>query len=778
MEENILLSIGIDQKQVEEAISAAAEARREIDKLRLANKELSKAEGDNSVAITKNNITIKENSKSLRENERVVIANNKIQSQSSGTIEKLRAELSLVSQQWAKVTDAEGANSEESKKLGKRKLELTEILKKEEKATGDTRRNVGNYTDSIKEAVGATGSFGQGLVGMVSGLRAATVASLKFLATPLGAAIGAVALVIGSVVGLFKLFTASLNRSEEGSAALASVMNVFKGILGGVLSALEPVATFLVEGVAKGFEILGAVVEKVSKQVQNALSFFGFDKASVALGVLTEKIKETSIATAQLAKAEAELNGIRRQQGKLQLEFQTQAEKLRQLRDDESKSMPDRIKANKDLGALLKDQAESELLLAQRALEISELRIKAEGDSTANLDKKAEAELKILEIQERVNSQRSEQLTNENSLIREQTQIIQQETDKRTAIAKEAFEKRRDDQLDALISFEEMDIEFEEAKEQRMLVTADREINDLKERYANGLISKQEYEDSLTEIEAGAIAIRMINAQLAIDDANNDLTISEAERVAIIQSAEDEIQGIRASSLDAQLKSNQMASDALDAQNSAVAQGKVDLANFAVNFAIESLGRETAAGKIFAGIQAFINTATAVSQALPNIPLAVLTGISGAVQIAKIASTNVPPAQAQTGTSRVPSTGGRQTGRRSFADGGHTGNGYGYSDETGFRQAGIVHENEYVVPKWQVQSPKFSGLIGSLESSRLKGYADGGFVGRSASGANAGFDINAIISAIENMPSPVVSVIDIQAKANSRNKVRVESRLQ
>jgi len=56
MEENILLSIGIDQKQVEEAISAAAEARREIDKLRLANKELSKAEGDNSVAITKNTL--------------------------------------------------------------------------------------------------------------------------------------------------------------------------------------------------------------------------------------------------------------------------------------------------------------------------------------------------------------------------------------------------------------------------------------------------------------------------------------------------------------------------------------------------------------------------------------------------------------------------------------------------------------------------------------------------------------------------------------------------
>ena len=36
---------------------------------------------------------------------------------------------------------------------------------------------------------------------------------------------------------------------------------------------------------------------------------------------------------------------------------------------------------------------------------------------------------------------------------------------------------------------------------------------------------------------------------------------------------------------------------------------------------------------------------------------------------------------------------------QSFAQGGYTGNGSGIADETGFKQAGIVHEGEYVVPK-------------------------------------------------------------------------------
>lgn len=68
-----------------------------------------------------------------------------------------------------------------------------------------------------------------------------------------------------------------------------------------------------------------------------------------------------------------------------------------------------------------------------------------------------------------------------------------------------------------------------------------------------------------------------------------------------------------------------------------------------------------------------------------------------------------------------------------FARGGFTGGGFGAADSTGFRQAGIVHEGEYVVPKWQVEDHRFAPALAVLEGHRLRGYASGGFVGGSTS---------------------------------------------
>ena len=63
----------------------------------------------------------------------------------------------------------------------------------------------------------------------------------------------------------------------------------------------------------------------------------------------------------------------------------------------------------------------------------------------------------------------------------------------------------------------------------------------------------------------------------------------------------------------------------------------------------------------------------------------------------------------------------------SFAEGGFTGNGEGQRDETGFKQAGVVHEGEWVAPKWMVDSPTYGNIINSLENTRQKGFAEGGF---------------------------------------------------
>ncbi|MEA3344320.1 MAG: hypothetical protein U9Q16_01390, partial [Patescibacteria group bacterium] len=62
-----------------------------------------------------------------------------------------------------------------------------------------------------------------------------------------------------------------------------------------------------------------------------------------------------------------------------------------------------------------------------------------------------------------------------------------------------------------------------------------------------------------------------------------------------------------------------------------------------------------------------------------------------------------------------------------YSTGGFTGTGIGQRDETGFRVAGIVHEDEWVAPKWMVDgNPE---LFNTLETSRAKGFADGGYTG-------------------------------------------------
>lgn len=92
--------------------------------------------------------------------ERVQIAKQMviINSKSAGQIEKLRAKLSLVTLQWKKLTVEEIKSNKALDKTGrtakdvvKQKLRLTTQLKKLEKQTGDTRRNVGNYSDSLSK---------------------------------------------------------------------------------------------------------------------------------------------------------------------------------------------------------------------------------------------------------------------------------------------------------------------------------------------------------------------------------------------------------------------------------------------------------------------------------------------------------------------------------------------------------------------------------------------------------------------------------------------------
>ena len=53
-------------------------------------------------------------------------------------------------------------------------------------------------------------------------------------------------------------------------------------------------------------------------------------------------------------------------------------------------------------------------------------------------------------------------------------------------------------------------------------------------------------------------------------------------------------------------------------------------------------------------------------------------------------------------------------------------------DNSGFAVAGIVHEDEYVVPKWMRADPQVAAVEQWLEAKRLRGYAEGGGTGGAA----------------------------------------------
>ena len=129
---------------------------KEVNELAQANKNLAKATQvvnkakKKSADLTKEQL-IQQEALKLERREAVRIAKQQaiILKEEGNTIKSLRAQLSLTTIQWSKLTTQELKNTKEGKKLVKTKKDLTSQLKKLEKQTGDNRRNVGNYTSAL-----------------------------------------------------------------------------------------------------------------------------------------------------------------------------------------------------------------------------------------------------------------------------------------------------------------------------------------------------------------------------------------------------------------------------------------------------------------------------------------------------------------------------------------------------------------------------------------------------------------------------------------------------
>lgn len=315
---------------------------------------------------------------------------------------------------------------------------------------------------------------------------------------------------IGALVILLVAAVTALSQNEEASNKFSKSLAGFKGILNAVFDVLKPLGEFLIDTIVAAFDFAGQAAEKALGLISSGLELIGFDSAAKAVTEFTASVKSSVLAAQKLEEAEQKLAAAQRYSQKIQLDYQKQAEKLRQARDDESKSIGERIKANEQLGTVLKNQIAEETKIANMEVANAQLRIKLTGKSKENLDALAEAQTKVSDIQERIAGQESEQLQNLNSLRKEAA-------DKARALSEETI-KRKELEISILKAKNAQLSQSDQERLQFIINVSEKEAAILEDKKKRGLISEREFVLASLELRKALSEEVLSLAQKQIED--------------------------------------------------------------------------------------------------------------------------------------------------------------------------------------------------------------------------------------------------------------------
>lgn len=139
--------------RIDRLVKESQTAKQAIDELTAKQKEIEKQSGKNSAAYIENAAALRTAKKALQEANKGIDDRIKAQDSEAGSIRQMRAELSILTAERNSLSEAELLNTERGRELTEQTNALNEQLKASERAVGDNRRNVGNYTDSIIKAL-------------------------------------------------------------------------------------------------------------------------------------------------------------------------------------------------------------------------------------------------------------------------------------------------------------------------------------------------------------------------------------------------------------------------------------------------------------------------------------------------------------------------------------------------------------------------------------------------------------------------------------------------
>lgn len=170
----------------------------------------------------------------------------------------------------------------------------------------------------------------------------------------------------------------------------------------------------------KVVDLLNTGIFTVQIAVSNLIDYFTGGKSSLreALSGVTQQARE--LVELQKRAQLAEVQRI-----KIQFQYQTLAEQARQLRDDELLSIDQRLEANKLLNDILVEQLAKEKESVNAKIAAAEAEYNR-IQNTENLVALEAARVELIDVEERIISQRSEYLMNQRSLERERLDLQKQ----------------------------------------------------------------------------------------------------------------------------------------------------------------------------------------------------------------------------------------------------------------------------------------------------------------------------------------------------------------
>lgn len=612
--EELLIKIDIVDSDSANRINAISEelnhlkvTQKDYDQAVKEGKQLTTEQGKEYVAVK---ARIADLNKELSAHTKALQKENQEQAKNKDSLNAMRTQLKALIKEYDNMSKAERESVEIGYKKRAEINALTDQIKELEEGTQRYQRNVGNYTNAIRDALGGSVP----LIGKVSG-------AMDMLKT----STGWIGLAIQAIVAVFGALATAFNRTEGNADKMKGSLGKLKGIFVVVQQALEPLTKGIVDGFVVAIDKALQAVGWLGEKLQQFLRFIGADEWANKLENFATKTEQMAEASQELAIAEEQLTRKQREARKIQLEYQKQAELLRQQRDDETKSLEERMKINEQLNVVLQKQMDAELGIAKESERVAKLNIKLNGETTESLDRLAEAQTNVADIEERITGQRSEYLSNLNSLRKEAqatAEVIDEIVKNITTI--DPYAERKKPQMANVSSGDEDEEDVED------VVAIMTERNNLRLQY-----EKMGFDE-----------------RLKLQKQNLDM--ERAQRIASGEDAvatelwyQGELTRITAENAEAR-KQKMMDAVSVSLQSASAFVG-------ALREMAKASGEEAKYEKLLAGAEIAINTATAISQAvnsamsvgfpacIPAIVTAIGAVVAGMVQATtSLKSANVP----------------------------------------------------------------------------------------------------------------------------------------